>query len=98
MIVVYFVMRKCYVLKHFHFQPIVIYLLQKISPPHSWSMWDNQKRYYDVILSFFLRHHSNPVGTEWKWKMDDPEMIVKGALENHYKMIKQFKGIYHKVQ
>ena len=24
--------------------------------------------------------------------MDDPHMIVEGALENHYKMIKQFKG------
>jgi tRNA wybutosine-synthesizing protein 1 len=37
---------------------------------------------------FCWRHHSNPVGTEWKWKMDDPEMIIEGALQNHYKMIK----------
>lgn len=42
---------------------------------------------------FCWRHHSNPVGTEWRWKMDDPESIVKGALENHYKMINQFKGV-----
>ncbi|XP_071446302.1 S-adenosyl-L-methionine-dependent tRNA 4-demethylwyosine synthase TYW1-like [Hetaerina americana] len=42
---------------------------------------------------FCWRHHSNPVGTEWKWKMDDPETIVSGALENHYKMINQFKGV-----
>lgn len=42
---------------------------------------------------FCWRHHSNPVGTEWKWKMDDPQTIVKEALENHYKMIKQFKGV-----
>ncbi|XP_046390590.1 S-adenosyl-L-methionine-dependent tRNA 4-demethylwyosine synthase TYW1-like [Ischnura elegans] len=42
---------------------------------------------------FCWRHHSNPVGTEWKWKMDDPEMIVNGALDNHYKMINQFKGV-----
>ncbi|MCG8624882.1 MAG: hypothetical protein MJE68_23145 [Proteobacteria bacterium] len=44
-------------------------------------------------LSLFLRHHTNPVGTEWRWKMDDPEMILKGALENHYQMIKQFRGM-----
>lgn len=24
--------------------------------------------------------------------MDDPSVIIKGALENHYKMVKQFKG------
>ncbi|KAG8222636.1 hypothetical protein J437_LFUL011912 [Ladona fulva] len=42
---------------------------------------------------FCWRHHSNPVGTEWRWKMDDPESIVNGALENHYKMINQFKGV-----
>ena len=42
---------------------------------------------------FCWRHHSNPVGTEWKWKMDEPEEILKGALENHYKMIKQMKGV-----
>ncbi len=40
-----------------------------------------------------FRHHTNPVGTEWRWKMDDPEMILKGALENHYQMIKQFRGM-----
>ena len=45
-----------------------------------------------MYTSLPLRHHSNPVGTAWKWKMDDPHMIVEGALENHYKMIKQFKG------
>ena len=42
---------------------------------------------------FCWRHHSNPVGTEWKWAMDQPEMILDGALENHYKMIKQMKGV-----
>lgn len=42
---------------------------------------------------FCWRHHTNPVGTEWKWKMDEPEMIVKQAIENHYGMIKQFKGV-----
>lgn len=37
---------------------------------------------------FCWRHHSNPVGTEWKWKMDEAQMILDGALQNHYKMIK----------
>ena len=39
-----------------------------------------------------VRHHTNPVGTEWRWKMDDPDTILQGALENHYQMVKQFKG------
>uniref|UniRef100_A0A087WWV6 tRNA-yW synthesizing protein 1 homolog B n=1 Tax=Homo sapiens TaxID=9606 RepID=A0A087WWV6_HUMAN len=38
-------------------------------------------------------HHNNPVGTEWLWKMDQPEMILKEAIENHQNMIKQFKGV-----
>lgn len=42
---------------------------------------------------FCWRHHTNPVGTEWKWNMDPPEMIVEAALENHYKMIKEFRGV-----
>ena len=42
---------------------------------------------------FCWRHHSNPVGTEWKWSMDPPDMLVEGALQNHYKMIKQMKGV-----
>lgn len=42
---------------------------------------------------FCWRHHTNPVGTEWKWKMDPPQQIVEGALQNHYKMVKQFKGV-----
>merc|ERR1712142_1114347 len=42
---------------------------------------------------FCWRHHSNPVGTEWRWKMDDAETVLKGALENHYKMINEFKGV-----
>ncbi|XP_013772312.1 S-adenosyl-L-methionine-dependent tRNA 4-demethylwyosine synthase-like [Limulus polyphemus] len=42
---------------------------------------------------FCWRHHSNPVGTEWKWKMDDPEILLEGVLKNHYQMIKEFKGV-----
>ncbi|XP_029651219.1 S-adenosyl-L-methionine-dependent tRNA 4-demethylwyosine synthase TYW1 [Octopus sinensis] len=42
---------------------------------------------------FCWRHHTNPVGTEWRWLMDDPEYIFKGAIANHTKMIKQFRGV-----
>lgn len=42
---------------------------------------------------FCWRHHSNPVGTEWKWKMDQPEEILTEALNQHYKMIYEFKGV-----
>jgi len=42
---------------------------------------------------FCWRHHSNPVGTEWRWKMEDAEFVLKGVLENHYKMINEFKGV-----
>jgi len=42
---------------------------------------------------FCWRHHSNPVGTEWRWKMDSAESVLAGALEGHYKMINEFKGV-----
>ncbi|KAI9021497.1 hypothetical protein CLU79DRAFT_887879 [Phycomyces nitens] len=42
---------------------------------------------------FCWRHHTNPVGTVWRWKVDDPKFILDGAMENHYKMIKQLKGV-----
>ncbi|XP_067394027.1 S-adenosyl-L-methionine-dependent tRNA 4-demethylwyosine synthase TYW1-like isoform X2 [Emydura macquarii macquarii] len=42
---------------------------------------------------FCWRHHTNPVGTEWRWKMDQPEMILQEAIENHQSLIKQFKGV-----
>ncbi|XP_077775816.1 S-adenosyl-L-methionine-dependent tRNA 4-demethylwyosine synthase TYW1-like isoform X1 [Podarcis muralis] len=42
---------------------------------------------------FCWRHHTNPVGTEWRWKMDPPEMILQEAIENHQSLIKQFKGV-----
>lgn len=42
---------------------------------------------------FCWRHHTNPVGTEWRWQMDDPEMLINGALQNHTNLIKQFKGV-----
>jgi len=42
---------------------------------------------------FCWRHHTNPVGTEWRWKQDPAHVIVDGAISNHYAMIKQFKGV-----
>ena len=42
---------------------------------------------------FCWRHHKNPVGREWRWKVDDPDMLVDGAIERHQNMIRQCKGI-----
>ncbi|KAK4390692.1 S-adenosyl-L-methionine-dependent tRNA 4-demethylwyosine synthase, partial [Sesamum angolense] len=42
---------------------------------------------------FCWRHHTNPVGKSWKWKMDDPLVIVDTAIELHTKMIRQMKGV-----
>lgn len=42
---------------------------------------------------FCWRHHTNPVGTEWRWKMDEPDVVIDGAMQNHYNMIKTFKGV-----
>ena len=42
---------------------------------------------------FCWRSHTNPVGTEWKWKIDDPNEIVQGAMNGHYAMIKSLKGV-----
>jgi len=42
---------------------------------------------------FCWRHHTNPVGTEWRWQMDGAQTILDGALENHTNLIKQFKGV-----
>lgn len=42
---------------------------------------------------FCWRHHTNPVGTEWRWKMDPAEKILEDALEKHQSMIRQFRGV-----
>ncbi|XP_026992623.2 S-adenosyl-L-methionine-dependent tRNA 4-demethylwyosine synthase TYW1 isoform X1 [Tachysurus fulvidraco] len=42
---------------------------------------------------FCWRHHTNPVGTEWRWKMDPAEKILQEALENHRNLIRQFRGV-----
>ncbi|XP_037631700.1 LOW QUALITY PROTEIN: S-adenosyl-L-methionine-dependent tRNA 4-demethylwyosine synthase TYW1 [Sebastes umbrosus] len=42
---------------------------------------------------FCWRHHTNPVGTEWRWKIDPAEKILEDALEKHQSMIRQFRGV-----
>ncbi|XP_068569404.1 S-adenosyl-L-methionine-dependent tRNA 4-demethylwyosine synthase TYW1 [Cebidichthys violaceus] len=42
---------------------------------------------------FCWRHHTNPVGTEWRWKMDPAEKILQDAMEKHQGMIRQFRGV-----
>ncbi|XP_029027149.1 S-adenosyl-L-methionine-dependent tRNA 4-demethylwyosine synthase TYW1 [Betta splendens] len=42
---------------------------------------------------FCWRHHTNPVGTEWRWKMDPAGKILQDALEKHQNMIRQFRGV-----
>lgn len=42
---------------------------------------------------FCWRHHKNPVGKEWKWQVDQPEVLFEAAVKNHQQMIKQLKGV-----
>ena len=42
---------------------------------------------------FCWRSHTNPVGTEWRWKMDEAEKILEGVMEGHRKMINVLKGM-----
>lgn len=42
---------------------------------------------------FCWRHGTNPVGTTWRWEVDEPDVILKGALEGHYNKIKQMRGV-----
>ena len=43
---------------------------------------------------FCWRHHKNPVGTSWKWRMEAPDFIVNEAVERHVKMIHELKGTH----
>lgn len=42
---------------------------------------------------FCWRHHKNPVGTEWRWKEDEPSHIVEEAIKLHVNMIHEMKGV-----
>jgi tRNA wybutosine-synthesizing protein 1 len=43
--------------------------------------------------TFCWRHGRNPVGTSWRWSVDDPAMIVDQGVEKHVAMVKQLKGM-----
>jgi wyosine [tRNA(Phe)-imidazoG37] synthetase (radical SAM superfamily)/flavodoxin len=42
---------------------------------------------------FCWRKLKNPVGREWRWKVDEPEMIVEAAVSKHVAQIKTLKGL-----
>lgn len=42
---------------------------------------------------FCWRHHTNPVGKEWRWLVDNPRMLIDQAIENHRKMVKEMRGV-----
>lgn len=43
---------------------------------------------------FCWRHGTNPVAKlNWRWVLDPPEKVLAGALEGHYKKIKQMRGV-----
>jgi tRNA wybutosine-synthesizing protein 1 len=42
---------------------------------------------------FCWRHGTNPVGTTWRWQVDPPEEVYRGALEGHYSKIKMLRGM-----
>lgn len=43
---------------------------------------------------FCWRHGTNPVAKlNWRWEVDRPEVVLAGALEGHYKKIKQMRGV-----
>lgn len=43
---------------------------------------------------FCWRHHTNPVGTKWKWDTDKAEFIVSESINAHLKLIKELRGIF----
>lgn len=42
---------------------------------------------------FCWRHGTNPVGTTWRWEVNEPEMIFEGMKEGHYRMVKAMRGV-----
>ncbi len=48
----------------------------------------------EVLLKFKLTTITfNPIPVFFRWKMNDAETIIEGALNAHYKMINEFKGV-----
>ncbi len=42
---------------------------------------------------FCWRHGTNPVGTTWRWQIDQPEDIFAGVKAGHYQKIKMMRGV-----
>lgn len=42
---------------------------------------------------FCWRHHTNPVGTSWKWKTDEAKDILDGVLKEHRYALKSMRGV-----
>jgi tRNA wybutosine-synthesizing protein 1 len=42
---------------------------------------------------FCWRHGTNPVGTTWRWEVNEPEIIFQGMKEGHYRMVKSMRGV-----
>jgi tRNA wybutosine-synthesizing protein 1 len=42
---------------------------------------------------FCWRHHTNPVGRDFTWKVDSPEFLVESALAEHRAMLRPLKGV-----
>ncbi len=42
---------------------------------------------------FCWRHHDNPVGTSFRWQVDEPRALLDGMEEGHKQMIKQMRGV-----
>ena len=42
---------------------------------------------------FCWRHGTNPVGTTWRWEVDNPDLVFAGMKEGHYKKIKMMRGV-----
>ena len=40
---------------------------------------------------FCWRHHDNPVGTSFRWEVDDPHELVEGFEREHLKMVKSLR-------
>ncbi|QIW99041.1 hypothetical protein AMS68_004559 [Peltaster fructicola] len=42
---------------------------------------------------FCWRHGTNPVGTTWRWQVDQPDLIFDGIKKEHYRKIKMLRGV-----
>lgn len=48
--------------------------------------------------TFCWRGYKAPVSKEWKWNVDDPNMIYEESLKAHHKLLVGFKGSDKKIQ